>query len=338
MRKDVLIRKAQKEDLPAIISLTEPILDKYHENISQVIYIKDTFEIAKLDRDPTGFFSKSKKIWVAVHNMNIVGVICATIKEVGVKIAPIIVKKGYRDNGIGTKLLSKILTFIEHHEKAIIKVYATVATTNIETCSFFESHNFLKECLLRRKYHSSIDEWDYVWFKGDPTRKIIFSDIKVEKYSSIYEKNLIEYLKNKIKGYYPKPIIYKIIQAHEIGFENYRKKGKLIFFAINKHNKITGVVVLSKKWAGSIRMFPYFGDDYVSLEKLMQNALEALQADLYKKTIYTNFTVEDISFETRLKNHILLTYGFQFEGIHRHQYTYNHKKPFHEIELTKIFN
>ncbi|GHV00082.1 N-acetyltransferase [Clostridia bacterium] len=131
MENDVIIRKAVRADVPAILELYEELLHE-HTDLSNALNDFDSLEVS------------ADTIYVAESECKVIGTIQLSVcKGIAFNCRPfitaeyLIVEKQYRNRGIGTKLLAKI---------------DEIANSVNAECSFFvssahrtDAHSFYKK-------------------------------------------------------------------------------------------------------------------------------------------------------------------------------------------------
>ena len=71
------------------------------------------------------------------------------------EITNIVVKKKYRNEGIGTLLLNNIIDFVKNSKKG--KLYLEVNNNNTSAIALYKNHGFIK-CGIRKKYYNNTDD------------------------------------------------------------------------------------------------------------------------------------------------------------------------------------
>jgi len=95
---------------------------------------------------PENYFDKhlatvgSERLWVAVYDSKVAGLIGLTFKDEEAEIEPLIVSKAYRCKGIGTKLLETVISEAQRNGVKFLNI-APVAR-NVSTIRFLYKRGF----------------------------------------------------------------------------------------------------------------------------------------------------------------------------------------------------
>ncbi|MCX8074542.1 MAG: GNAT family N-acetyltransferase [Clostridia bacterium] len=143
---NLVLRKAEIDDILDIQKLSQELFEyEYHELDNKIINME--WSLSKDGEDNFKNLIEDHFVYVAEYNDNIVGYVCGKILKkqswLNVQFSELInlyVKKDYRNNDIGKKLVSEFKNFCKENDIHHIKL--CTLSSNINAIEFYKLNGF----------------------------------------------------------------------------------------------------------------------------------------------------------------------------------------------------
>jgi GNAT superfamily N-acetyltransferase len=157
MALSIQVRNYQESDREACRALWHELTEKHRE----------IYQDPKIGGEhPEDYFDKhlakvgADNIWVAVHGSEVVGLVGLIVEEAEAEIEPLVVRKGYRAKGVGTRLIEEVVS--EARKRKIKFLNVEPVARNVEMIRFMYKLGFRTLGNIQMFMCFS----DYVWKEG----------------------------------------------------------------------------------------------------------------------------------------------------------------------------
>ncbi|WP_049935133.1 GNAT family N-acetyltransferase [Haloplanus natans] len=322
---EVTFREIQESEIPEFKQLAKDEIGKHYADIDDS-FAENISRAHRRDRDPYGYFTKTKTIWVGEDGGETVGYIVGTEKRGGcVKISPILVKEPCRQQGYGTALWNKAES--HYRDEGHRKLYTHAPLYRDELYKWFSDLGAHLEAILREQYDTGQDEFIMGKMLDNPEQGNIpvengfmttDIDFEVSELIPDYESGFRSLILGEMTRWYGEiddEFVTGIIDAQERIDEGYRKKGKVVYI-VATDEEICGCCVATPKRGGSVKLVPLlFGNNGTA--EMVKELLQRIYED-FKET-HRKLYIMLPHLQTELLK-LLRGEGFQVEGFLREPY------------------
>lgn len=301
--------------------LTE--LPRYYDEVDAT-FPSSIVKTARLGKDPNGYFTASKSLYVGRLDGEAAAFTVATRKRGGsVKIGPTVVAGHLRRSGVG--LLFRVL--VEQDllaDDTVRKFYSTISTANTKTLLLSMRLGYHVEGVLCDQYRPGSREvvmgkivrpcqLDEVPRRSLPLSPL--DEIHVHE-GPVDTTELAEYLLPAMSsGYHGLDMSYieAIMRALHPQRQDYQGKGKKLVVT-RTAGRLSGAAVLVPKRGGALKLSPLIADDAASLDALIHRCTTICRK-LSRRRVYA--IVSEIDTGT---TELLARHGFSIEAQLREAY------------------
>ncbi|GHV93542.1 hypothetical protein AGMMS50268_40450 [Spirochaetia bacterium] len=293
------IREAIRDDFDFVVNLMVTALAPYYggDHVAHAERIFNTHIAGS--RDMVGHFSFEQKMFILLVDSERAGMVHLVGKRQGnYKISPIIIVEKYRKiRGLGSKLLDYAESYAK--SKNARQIYCTVAFENNSAVNFFRKHKYINAGKSESHYKIGITEMMFykVFFSKDSLDSFDRPHISIlpceEKYEDQAREILFDYLPQTFSG------IDEIwMDALFDGYkrkdsQDINKKYKLIFVAVDRSEKVLGVVAATPKKGEPIKLMPCVSLNLSAFVALINDVSYELKLFGHKLYMHISPTVEE---------------------------------------------
>lgn len=290
----LMIREAVSADFDFVVELMCAALEPYyggdHKRHAERIFNTHVSGGA----DHLGFFSTLQKMFIAEVDGHRAGMIHVVGKRQGtMKISPLIVderyRKGYR---VGPSLLSHAEKFARDSE--FRQIYCTVAMQNAAALEFFKSNKYVVTGQSDSHYKAGVTELMLYKTLADQEYENKFDreHISVLPYEEKYADQVRALLLSDLPKTFSE-IDDTWVTALFAGYErrdtkDINSKFKLIFLALDRREKVRGVVGATPKKGLPIKLMPCIATDLPSFVAILKDVPFFLREYGHKLYIHTD--------------------------------------------------
>lgn len=318
-------REIQEDEIPEFKRLAINEIGKHYADIDDS-FAENIVRAHRKDRDPYGYFTKTKTIWAGEDGGETVGYIVGTEKRGGsVKISPILVKEPRRQQGYGSELWRRAESHYE--DEGHRKLYTHAPLYRDELYKWFSDLGAHLEAVLREQYDRGQDEFIMGKMLNNPTPENLPAengltltevDFEVSELVPDYEPSFRDLILTEMTQWYDEiddKFVTGIIDAQERMDEGYKKKGKTVYVVV-RDSEVCGCCVATPKRGGSVKLVPLLFRDNGTAE-MAKRLLQDIHKDF--KDTHRKFYIMLPHLQTELLN-LLREEGFQVEGFLRDPY------------------
>lgn len=313
-------REIHESEIPEFKRLAVKEIGKHYADIDDS-FAENIVRAHRKDRDPIGYFTKTKTIWAGEKEGDTVGYIVGTEKRGGsVKVSPILVKEPYRQQGYGTELWQRVEAHYEADGHR--KLYTHAPLYRDELYAWFSDLGAHLEAVLREQYDSGQDEFIMGKMLDNPApgnlpveNGLATADVEFEisELASEYESGFRDLILNEMTRWYGEiddEFVTGIIDAQERMDEGYKKKGKTVY-VVTIDDEVCGCCVATPKRGGSVKLVPLLFRDNGTTD-MVNGLLKRIQDDF--NNTHRKLYIMLPHLQTELLN-LLRRDGFRIEGF-----------------------
>jgi GNAT superfamily N-acetyltransferase len=321
----VSFREVREDEIPEFKRLAINEIGKHYADIEDS-FADNIVRAHRKERDPYGYFTKTKTIWAGEDGGDTVGYIVGTEKRGGsIKISPILIKESYRQQGYGSGLWKRAES--QYRNEGHRKLYTHAPLYRDELYKWFSDLGAHLEAILREQYDSGQDEFIMGKMLNNPTPRSLpvengFTatdvDFEISELVPDYEadfRNLILDEMNRWYGEIDGEFVTGIIDAQKRIDEGFKKKGKRVYVAITD-DEVRGCCVATPKRGGSVKLVPLLFKNNGTRE-MAKGLLRRIQNDF--EDTHRKLYIMLPHLQTDLLS-LLRGEGFQIEGFLRDPY------------------
>jgi GNAT superfamily N-acetyltransferase len=321
----VTFREIQESEIPEFKQLAKDEIGKHYADIDDS-FAENIVRAHQRDRDPYGYFTKTKTIWAGEDDGEAVGYIVGTEKRGGsVKISPILIKESYRQQGYGTELWNRVEA--HYTEKGHRKLYTHAPLYRDELYKWFSDLGAHLEAILREQYDSGQEEFIMGKMLDNPLPgtlpvqngfKETDIDFEISELAPEHEPGFRSLILEEMSRWYGEiddEFVTGIIDAQERIDEGYRKKGKVVY-VVATDDGVCGCCVATPKRGGSVKLVPLLFRNNGTAD-MVTGLLRRIHKDF--RDTHRKLYIMLPHLQTELLN-LLRGEGFQVEGFLRDPY------------------
>lgn len=259
----VKVRPAQLADWEFVVGqMTSTLADFYGgDHASHAKRIFETHIAGGQDR--IGFFSQQQKMFIAELAGKPIGMIHLVLKRQSTcKISPLIVDKESRKvKGVGTALLKSAIDFAGSADCR--QIYCTVSKKNEDALRFFLRHGFIIAGKSKNQYMDGVDEFmlyrNLLEIVGDDEFDLDHISVLPmdDRHKDQVSRILLEYLSEDFIGIDDQWVDSLFSGYDRRDSRDVDKKYKLIFTAVDRHDRVLGVAGATPKKGEPIKLMPF---------------------------------------------------------------------------------
>lgn len=308
-------------------------IEQYYDEITPD-FARNLLNIEIEGRDPNGFFTMGKDIWVAISNDDnrIIGFEVITRKRGGsIKLGPTYMEKDIRNHGYASEMIDGLIGV--YKSCGFRKIYVTAPLSHKSTAVLdYCKLKFKLEAILCKHYAvNSSDRVCGLVFDNAASEKSLCLRIDsgerlITQYSRDLEKSIdvalfSTFIIQNMKEYFSdidKNFVKSILNGIQTGICNqYEKKGKCVIFGWH-NEQLVATVVATKKRGGVLKIVPFLiEDEYVNRINVSQilKEIDKVVKENSRKKITIFIPVTDI-----VVSNLISENGYVAEGILREPY------------------
>lgn len=287
-----IVREARSGDYDFVKGLMVDTLEPFYggDHVAHASRIFQTHIEGGKDR--IGFFSSLQKMFIAEVDGKACGLLHVVLKrQETCKISPLIVAKEWQGTfGVGKSLLDCAIQFAE--QNSCRQIYCTVAEKNRSALKFFLRNNFViagrsdshykSDIIEIMMYHNleeivSEEEFDLDHISVLPLR---------ERHKTQVRKMLLEELKKDFQSI-DDPWVNSFFDGHSRRSSgNVQDKFKLIFTAVDRNERVLGVVGATPKKGQPIKLMPFVAVESPAFFAMLADVPSLLKA--YGRKVYVH--------------------------------------------------
>jgi len=322
-------------------------IESYYDEITSD-FAHNLLNIEIEGKDPNGFFTIGKDIWVAISNDDnrIIGFEVITRKRGGsIKLGPTFMEKDIRNHGYASEMIEGLIA--EYKSHGFRKIYVTAPLSHKSTAVLdYCKLKFKLEAILCRHYAiNSSDRVCGLVFEHETAENTLFLRINggeklITQYSRSFDKELdiatlSTFVIQNMQDYFSEideNFVKAILKGIRTGIDNqYELKGKCAIFGW--HNKqLVATIIATKKRGGVLKIVPFLiEDEYVNRINISHilNEIENVAKENSRRKITIFIPVTDLTVSNLISEN-----GYLSEGILREPY----KKNIDVIVFSKFIN
>jgi ASC-1-like (ASCH) protein/GNAT superfamily N-acetyltransferase len=288
----ICLREAGPSDWSFVLELMMSTLAEYYggDHASHAKRIFDTHISG--GQDKIGFFSQQQKMFIAEHDGCPVGMIHLVLKRQSTcKISPLIVNKDYRKGGgVGVALLERAFDFANQYQCR--QIYCTVSKKNNDALRFFMRNGFIIAGKSKNQYMDGIDEFmlykNLFDFIGDDEFDIDHISVlpMIDRHRDQVRMILLDNLSEDFIGIDDTWVDSLFAGFDRRGTRNVDDKYKLLYTAVDRHDRVLGIAGATPKKGEPIKLMPFVSVESPAFFALLSDVPGLLQE--YGRKVYVH--------------------------------------------------
>lgn len=288
----IVVRDATEADRTTIQALLHGSLRRNYDgdHIAQADRILDAHLAG--GRDPVGHFSKTQRVFVAVADGAVVGVMNIAEKRQGtMKISPLIIDPDFRGaNGAGSALLAKSVEIAK--TRGVRQLYGTVAEPSSWIETFYLNRGWTCGSQANGQYRPGVVE-HAIYFDIEDTVPADRKALEFEEYTPARYSELEEFLTPRMDSFadgMDTDFVRALVAGHERRHSrSIEAKYKELYLGFES-DVLSAVVAFGPKKGGAVKLMPLCASSREALRETLRFAGEWARGRTHK--LYTHQPVD----------------------------------------------